>query len=238
MKFNRHFLFGAAVAVFLLAEACSPVSKYIYSEDVLSWEGDIALFDSLNTVEPSDQETILVTGSSSIRLWDSIHTDLAPYKVMQRGYGGARLSDFNYYAERIIQPHPFKAIVVFVANDISGGENDRTPKEVLLLYKTLIKQIRERNPGTPVFWIETTPTPSRWHASPRIREASGLIKKYCSRNPDLYFIDTYQDFLNSEGLPDQGFFREDMLHLNREGYLHWTQIIRRSLESAGIHPSS
>ncbi len=238
MKFKRHLLFAAAVALLLLTGACSPVSKYIYSEDVLSWESDIALFDSLNAAEPSDNETILVTGSSSIRLWDSIHTDLAPYRVMQRGYGGARLSDFNYYAERIIQPHPFKAIVVFVANDISGGENDRTPKEVFLLYRTLVKRIRERAPGTPVFWIETTPTPSRWHANPQIREANGRIRRYCSRNTDLYFIGTYDDFLNSDGVPDPGFFREDMLHLNREGYMRWREIIRGSLESAGIHPSS
>jgi hypothetical protein len=45
----------------------------------------------------------MVTGSSSVRMWDSIHTDMAPYQVMQRGYGGAKLSDFIYYADIIIK---------------------------------------------------------------------------------------------------------------------------------------
>ena len=223
------------ISIFILF-SCNPVSRYINDESVLQWEEDIHVFDSLNAVEASDEETILVTGSSSVRMWDSILTDLAPYRVMQRGYGGAKLSDYNYYAERIIKPHRFKAIVVFVANDISGGDQDRTPREMFLLYRELVKQIRERNPGTPVFWIETTPTPSRWHVYPQARKANLLISEYCDSNADLYFTGTYDAFLNPEGLPDSLFFRQDMLHLNRDGYKRWTAIIKRSLEQAGIHP--
>ena len=175
------------VVMLAFYQACVPVAKYIHSKDVLHWEEAIATFDSLNAAEYADGNTLLVTGSSSVRLWDSIHTDLAPYQVMQRGYGGAKLSDFNYYADRIIKPQQFKAIVVFVANDISGGDNDRTPREVLQLFKTLVKQIRERNPGTPVCWIEITPTPSRWHVYDQTRKANELIRKYCETDEDAPF---------------------------------------------------
>ncbi len=47
-------------------------------------ENHIAVFDSLNLAEPSDAATLLVTGSSSVRLWDSIHADLAPYRLFLR----------------------------------------------------------------------------------------------------------------------------------------------------------
>ena len=205
-------------------------------EEILQWEPDITVFDSLNLVELSDAGTLLVTGSSSVRIWDSIHFDLAPYRVMQRGYGGAKLADFNYYADRIIKPQQFNAIVVFVANDIAGVEGDETPKEVFRLFKDLVKQVRKRNPDTPVCWIEVTPTPKRWHVSPQIREASSLIAGYCEKNSDLYFIATYDHYITPEGLPDTTFFREDMLHLNRGGYLHWAEIIKKSLEESGINP--
>ena len=238
MKSASHFPALLTVVILAAISSCYPVSRYIYSEEVHSWEPDIAIFDSLNAVEPSDRETVLVTGSSSVRLWDSIHSDLAPYRIMQRGYGGARLSDFNYYADRIIKPHPFKAIVIFVANDISGGDHDRTPREVFRLYRMLVTKIGERNPATPVFWIEITPTPSRWHVYPQVRKADDLIRDYCAHHPDLYFIDTYETFLNSGGTPDSTFFREDMLHLNRSGYRHWSEMILNSLEEAGIYPSS
>ena len=206
------------------------------TEEILQWESEIAVFDSLNLMEPSDENTLLVTGSSSVRLWDSVHEDLEPYQVMQRGYGGAKLTDYNYYAERIIKPHPFKAIVVFIANDIAGVESDKSPKEVKKLFQTLVKQVRRRNPGTPVCWVEITPTPKRWHVSQEIREANELIKKYCEYNSDLHFISTYDFFVTSEGLPNPAYFREDSLHLNIYGYQLWTRIIKTSLEEAGISP--
>ncbi|MBN2698729.1 MAG: hypothetical protein JXR52_07880 [Bacteroidales bacterium] len=234
------FMNYAALVPFLLVsvafQSCVSVSEYVHSEEVLVWERDIAVFDSLNRAEDSGEETLLVAGSSSIRLWDSIHTDLSPYKVMQRGYGGAKLCDFNYYTERIIKPHPFKAILLFIANDISGGEQDRTPEEVFRLYRMLVKQIRDRNPGTPVFWIEVTPTPSRWHAVGQIREAGEKIRRYCERHPGLHFIPTGDVFLNSEGLPDPIYFREDMLHLNRTGYRAWSERILQALQENGIVP--
>jgi len=205
-------------------------------DEILKWEADISVIDSLNLVEHSDAGTLLVTGSSSVRLWDSIHTDLSPYRVMQRGYGGAKLTDYNYYAERIIKAQQFKAIAIFVANDISGGDVNSTPKEVLKQFRTLVKKIRKRNPGTPVCWIEITPTPSRWHVSEEIRKANSLIEGYCEKNSDLHFIATFDRFTTPESMPDSSLFRQDMLHLNREGYLLWSNIIKTSLKDAGIDP--
>jgi hypothetical protein len=225
------------LAAFLVVTAsCNPVYKYINSEDVLKWEQKIAEIDSLNAMEIADTTTLLVTGSSSVRLWDSIHSDLSPFHVMQRGYGGAKMTDFCFYADRIIQPQTHKAILVFVANDIAGRDGDRSPKEVFQLFKTLVKQIRERNPDTPVFWIETTPTPRRWHAIDQIREANGMIRNYCEKHQDLHFIGTYPSFVNTEGEPDPGFFRKDSLHLNRTGYVLWADIIMKNLEKSGINP--
>ena len=212
------------------------IGQSVPRDEILKWENDIALFDSLNLVQSADAGTLLVTGSSSVRIWDSIQTDLAPYQVMQRGYGGAKLSDFTYYADRIIKPQQFKAILVFVANDIAGVEADKSPKEVYRLFKDVVKQVRKRNPVTPLCWIEVTPTPKRWQVSQQIMEASGYIEAYCDRNDDLHFISTFDQYITPEGLPDSTLFREDMLHLNRAGYLQWAGIIKNSLENAGIKP--
>ena len=198
---------AAFVALLLFIFPQTSFAQSAPPDEILQWENDIALFDSLNLVEFADAGTLLVTGSSSIRLWDSIDADLAPYQVMQRGYGGAKLTDYNYYAERIILAQQFKAIVVFVANDIAGVEGDQSPREVKQLFKDLVKQVRSRNPGTPLCWVEVSPTSKRWEQSP-----------------------------THEGIPDSTFFRKDMLHLNRSGYLQWSEIIKASLEEAGIGP--
>ena len=135
---------GAALAtLFLILISYQSNGQSAPPDEIRKWEKVIARFDSLNLVELSDVHTLLVTGSSSVRIWDSIHTDLAPFQVMQRGYGGAKLSDFNYYADRIIKTQQFKAIVIFVANDIAGVESDKAPKEVKRLFKDLVKQVRK-----------------------------------------------------------------------------------------------
>ena len=227
---------AAFVALLLFICTQTSYAQSQPSDEILQWENDIALFDSLNLVEYADAGTLLVTGSSSIRLWDSIDVDLAPYHVMQRGYGGAKLRDYNYYAERIILAQHFKAIVVFVANDIAGVESDQSPREVKQLFKDLVKQVRSRNPDTPLCWVEVTPTPKRWEQSPQIREASMIIEEYCNKQEDIHFISTFDQFTTPEGIPDSAFFREDMLHLNRKGYVQWSEIIKASLEEAGIRP--
>jgi len=155
---------------------------------------------------------------------------------MQRGYGGAKLTDFNYYTTRIIQAGSMKAVVIYVSNDISGDGNDRTPREVFQLYKKVVHTIRERNPDTPVFWIEFNPAPTRWHVIDQIDKANTLIRKYCNRNEDLFFIGTRDILTTASGMPDSTLFKDDMLHLNRQGYERWAERIKLNLEEDGILP--
>jgi hypothetical protein len=217
------------VLVFLLS--CSPLKKYEYLPEVLAWESDIQKFEQLDKSVNYSKDAILFAGSSSIRLWTSIEKDIAPYNVIQRGYGGAKLSDFAVYAHRIFDPHPCKAIVLFIANDIVGNEQDKSPGEVEKLFRYVLKTIRKTHPDTPVFWIAVTPTPSRWKAWPRIKEAGRLIEEVCNTNKNVYYIKTEFAFLNETGAPKDELFISDKLHLNENGYAVWTEIIKKELNN-------
>jgi hypothetical protein len=194
------------------------------------WENDIRKFEHLDSVETYPSNAVLFAGSSSIRLWSTLEVDMAPYPVIQRGYGGARLTDFSFFAGRIIYPHPCRAIVLFIANDITGSEADKTPEEVRDLFLNVLNTIREKFPDTPVFWIAITPTRLRWKVWPEIEKANRQIQKACEENKNTYFIPTKNEFINSSGLPRNELFRPDRLHLNEEGYKVWTSVIRKELE--------
>lgn len=211
--------------------SCSPVSKYRHLPEVLAWENDIKKFEQFDKSEKYQGDAILFAGSSSVRLWTSLEKDMAPNHIIQRGYGGAKLSDFAAYASRIIDPHPCKAIVLFVANDITGSDQDKKPEEVDALFKYVLKTIRHSHPLTPIFWIEITPTVSRWKVWPEIQKANTLIKNVCSKEKNTYFITTSFAFLNEKGLPKDELFRDDQLHLTEKGYAVWTGIIRKELDS-------
>ena len=213
---------------FFLCMACNPLAKY--EDDVVEWEDEILQLDSLNNIENHSERSILFTGSSSIRLWDSIDFDMAPYEVIKRGYGGAKFSDFAWYADRIIYPHQFSAIVIFVGNDVAGEESDKEPKEVARLFKHVIKNIRKKYIENPIFLIEITPTQSRWDVWPEIKDVNAVLKSECDNHPKVYFIETSNAFLKSDGKPDTELFKTDSLHLNRNGYILWSGIIKNSLK--------
>jgi hypothetical protein len=222
---RRYFI----LLISLVVISCSPVRQYQNLTEVKAWEPDIQKFEQLDKSEKYSKDAILFAGSSSILLWSTLEKDMAPYPVIQRGYGGAKLSDFTVYAGRIFNPHPCRAIVIFIANDITGGDKDKSPKEVAGLVRNVIKTIRKTHPETPVFWIGITPTESRWKVWPEIQKVNNLIKDFCEKHHNTYFIRTDYAFLNENGQPRDVLFRSDKLHLTEKGYAVWTDIIKKEL---------
>jgi len=172
----------------------------------------------------------LFIGSSSIRLWKSIKQDLYPYEPIKRGYGGARYSDLIHFTERLVSPHKVKAVGIFVANDITGGMNDLSPKEVLDLAKFIVKKIQKSHKNKPIFFIETTPTSKRWKVWDKISKANDLIKDFSSNNRNIFYIDTRSFYFTTNGMPNDDFFIRDKLHLNSKGYKLWAKIIKESFD--------
>lgn len=200
------------------------------SPEILKWEEEIRMLEYLDKQEQAMNNSILFTGSSSIRLWNGIQEDMEPWPVVRRGYGGARLSDFVHYARRILFVHDPEAIVIFIANDISGDSSDLTPARVGEYVQQVLDTIRIKFAETPVFWIAVTPTIARWQVWSEIRQANSQIRQVCDRNKGVYFIDTEQAFLNRTGLPKEEYFQRDGLHLNDSGYFVWAGLIKDRLE--------
>ena len=212
--------------------SCSPVKKYSDLPEVKKWEENITRFEQADRVEKYPEDAILFMGSSSIVLWKTLASDMSPFPVIQRGFGGSKLSDLVVYTERIVSPHPCQAIVIFVANDITGNKNDKTPQEVASLFRSVLKTIRKSHPDTPVFWIEVTPTSSRWKVWPQIQEATNLIREICESRKNTWSIRTDFTFLNEQGTPRDELFVADKLHLNAKGYAVWTDIIKKELTAS------
>lgn len=198
-----------------------PVNKY---------ENDIVAFERLDKTEKYDDNSILFVGSSSIRLWSTLKEDLAPYPVIQRGFGGSRTPDVVLYLKRIAYPHQFSAVVIFVANDIAGSPNDLAPRETQKNYRQMVKTIRAKYKKQPIFIVEITPSQSRWKYWSKIQQTNALLKELCAKQKNLYFIETAQNFLNEKSEPRNELFRDDHLHLNRDGYLVWGRLIKGELE--------
>ena len=215
--------------VWLLLISCSPLKDYNVKDRKWAFP-EIEAFEGLDKTQSYAEDAILFIGSSSIRLWKTLIEDMKPYSVIQRGYGGAHFRDMVFFTDRIMSDHQLSMVVCFVANDISGSEQDGTPQEVLKLFKHFIKQVRVKYPTIPIMQIAITPTKSRWSLWPEIDKVNALMKGYCEKTDNLYFIDTVPEFLDEKGQPKPQWFIKDQLHLNEKGYEVWNRIIKREIE--------
>ena len=225
--------------VFLLSNlSCSPLLKY--SQSNRQFEEEVSFLESLDFKEKAGEKDVLFIGSSSIRLWDNIQVDMYPYSSIKRGYGGAHFYDLIHFSERLVKNHSPKAILIFVANDITGSNDltnivgDLSPNEVKKLFRYNYKLIRSIHKHIPIFLIETTPTPKRWKVWNKILQANKKLERFCKQVPNLYFISTRDKFMGADGLPIQSLFLNDELHLNVDGYKLWSSVIKSKLIEVGI----
>lgn len=195
------------------------------------WESEIQEFERLDAENIYPAESILFTGSSSIRLWNTLDEDMEPYPVIQRGFGGSNMRDILHFADRYIGVHNFRAVVLFEANDITGNSiEDLSPVEVGNLFEEFIHTIRGYNHSAPIFIIEITPTNSRWNVWPETREANARIARLCDQYENVLFIPAADLFLDQSGKPRPELFLDDQLHLNKAGYELWANRIRSYLD--------
>ncbi len=211
------------------AKETDPLSQYRVKATE-AWEAEIVKLEEKDRSQPDPKDAILFIGSSSIRRWTDLDSDLSPRKTINRGYGGAKFSDLAVYIDRIVSPHQFKALVVFVGNDIVGKPDDKSPAEVARLFGYIVSQVRKTHPTQPIFLIAVTPTPSRFKVWSEIRNANAELAKVCESEKSLYFIATEKSYLDEAGMPIEKYFVEDKLHQNREGYQVWSRIVKEHLD--------
>ena len=222
-----------ALLCMLIFCSCSLQKKY--QEHDQYFEREIQKLEHKIATEMHN-DYLLFIGSSTIRLWDSIAEDMKPYNCVRKGYGGAHYYDLIHFIDRLVKAHKnATAVIIFVANDITGIQtkthSDLTPTEVKRLFVNISNRIKKQlGHEIPIFVIETTPTPKRWEAWPKISDANDRIQTYTKKKPKLYYISTKSFYLNDLGVPDKKFFEDDNLHLNREGYQLWGKIIKNAID--------
>ncbi len=193
------------------------------------WHDEIELLEKLDETEEHSDDSILFIGSSSIRLWDKIAEQMSPYAVIKRGYGGAKYSDLAVFAKRLITPHRYRAMVVFVGNDVSGKSDDHSPDEVERLARHVCATSRRHQPDAPVFLVEVTPTPLRFKTWRKIRDVNTRLRDIALTTPNTFFIATAEYYLDAKKRPRKELFREDRLHQNEDGYTQWSGLIKARL---------
>jgi lysophospholipase L1-like esterase len=193
------------------------------------FESAIIEFEKIDQENGYQPESVLFTGSSSIRMWKTLAEDMAPIPVINRGFGGSTIPEVLHYADRIILPHQPKYIVLYCGeNDLSNDETKA--KEALKSFKAFHKYLQENLQDSRLYFIAIKPSISRKKYWPKLQEANKKISKFISKQDNYFFVDTASRMLDNNGIVLQDIFVDDNLHMNAKGYEIWTNILKPILE--------
>ena len=166
-------------------------------------------------------------------MWNSLEADMAPWYVLNRGFGGAHLDHVNTFMARIVLPYEPSAIVLYAGdNDIGAG---KSAQQVVDDFARFVAKIRYSGSRAPIFYIAIKPSRLRFGLWPEMAEANRLIATQCKTDPGLFYIDiaTPMLALAPEGNPPpDDLFLFDGLHLSEEGYALWAETVRETIQDA------
>lgn len=189
------------------------------------WD-EIQNFKKLDQKNAPPNNSILLLGSSSFTKWQDV-SDYFPGKVIvNRGFGGSRLTDLNYYAEDLLQPYEPKQIIIYCGENDFADDAQLKSDVVVERFKTLYAKIREKFPSIQVDYISIKYSPSREHLWKQMKEANMKIARLMKKEKNADFIDITKVMNDSNGKVREDLFVEDRLHMTPEGYRLWTSVMK------------
>lgn len=193
---------------------------YWYEEEVKRLERD-------RHKEGYDPE-IIFYGSSSIRLWNSLHLDFPDKKIANMGFGGSTLAACVWFFERIMMDYQPGTLIIYAGdNDLGDGRN---PEEIFIFFQQIMVKASRQFGPIPCYFISLKPSLSRWHMADQFRYTNNLIESEIIKcDANWKFVDVFKKMLNKTGQPEPAFYTEDGLHLSVQGYQLWKEVLQSVL---------
>ncbi len=187
------------------------------------WTAAIDTLTKSDAEHPPASHGIVFVGSSSIRFWSTLEQDFPGLPVIRRGFGGSELADSVFYFDRIVAAYQPDTVVLYAGeNDIHGGV---APEKVAADFNAFREKLHAALPKARLIYISMKPSPSRWAEHENAQRGNALIAETCAKDPLLTFLDIYPAMLDANGKPRPELFREDMLHMNHDGYAIWVRLL-------------
>ena len=202
---------------FLLSTASFAQTENVFTNEVK----DITV--KYDSIWDSSKETIVFTGSSSVRLWRKLEQEFPNHQIINSGFGGSQASDLLLFMDELILSYSPKKVFIYEGdNDLWA---DKSPADVLDTTAEIIRRIKSKNPETEVILIAAKPSISRWKIRGKYKRLNRKMERFTKNDPQLYYVDVWKPMLNKRKLKTD-IFIEDGLHMNQKGYDIWYEAMK------------
>lgn len=176
-----------------------------------------------DTLWKATKETVVFTGSSSIRFWTDVQERFPEYHILNSGFGGSQTHDLLYHLNKLVLRYEPKKVFIYEGdNDISSKKK---PKEIRDITKELIGKIQKSLPDTKIVLISVKPSISRWKFRRKYKRLNKYFLKIALEQPNVAYANVWDIMLNGRRVR-KDIFLSDGLHMNTLGYDLWYQQIK------------
>lgn len=187
------------------------------------YEAEVAALEARINNGEITKGSNLFYGSSSLRLWENIRTDLAPYHIENIAFGGSTLEACVYFFERLVVPCEPKSLIIYAGdNDIGDGKYH---SDVMGFFEALLAKRAAHLPGINFTFISVKPSPARHDLLQRIRLLNGYVKNRLDELPNMHYLDIHRAMYTADGMPNPDLYSDDGLHINAKGYAIWQKAL-------------
>ncbi|HAY3561861.1 G-D-S-L family lipolytic protein [Elizabethkingia meningoseptica] len=212
-KLRIIFAFVALLSITLQAQ-----EKRMFWHDIQEFKKQ----DSLNGIA---KDAILFIGSSTFTKWTDINQYFPEKIIINRGFGGSRLLDLNYFADDLLKPYHPKQIVIYCGDNDFVAEDKPSVDTVVARFKTFYGKVRQYYPNINVSYISIKHSPSRDEYWPQMQNANKQIKAFLKSQKNTSYIDITRSMNDKNGIIRKDIFLDDMLHMKPSGYIIWAKVI-------------
>ncbi|MBT8146650.1 MAG: hypothetical protein KJN90_07330 [Gammaproteobacteria bacterium] len=199
--------------------------------DPTRFEDAIKRFEEQDRMHQPPEGAIVLTGSSSIARWNEQSVEaLAPLTVIPRGFGGSIMHDVVHYLDRVALTYKPRAILIYEGdNDTGVSSYGLTPDHILGNLKTIVGRIHDELPETRIYVLSVKPSILREEFWATAQKVNAGYRVLADSDPQVFYVDVANPFLDVNGEVMTDIFVEDGLHLNDLGNAIWGAAIKAAL---------
>jgi uncharacterized protein YneF (UPF0154 family) len=185
------------------------------SDDPRVWESTIQAFETEDKLNSPAKGAVVFLGGSSISGWETLAEDLQPLKVVNRGFGGAKVTDLIYFIDRLFgMQSPSAVVVVIGASDLSAlsGNKPKTQQQLLRLYQQLLEKIKNQVEGRPIYVLANPQKPVEDDFWALIDDFNQSLESIARTDKQIHYIESNQ--------------------FSQQGYVVWSAVLKEHLLSS------
>lgn len=170
-------------------------------------------------IEPNGKKRIVFAGSSFFDRWNGLEQEFPQYQIFNVAVGGTKAIQWQSYYKKLVIPYHPDAVVLITGNNDIGKTGLISGETCASRVEKLLSSMRaDLGPDVPIFFVSILKTEARKACWPRVIKANSLIRKYCSSDPNLYYVNATPKLLNKKGQPILSYYVSDRLHPSAKGY--------------------